>query len=77
MRVNLNRMCLIRELPRGVAAFNEYYRTLHLPPEQYRRMAMQSDGRLKMQLWQVCNIYGGEMFMGPEPPIETELELCD
>ncbi len=75
MLLNINRTVLVREQPRGVVAFNEHYRANGVDPEMYRTMYRQPDGRLKMPLWEVAYVYGSEMYMGPEPPIETTIEV--
>jgi hypothetical protein len=75
MKINLNRECLIRELPRGVEAFDKHFRSLGLIPLEFRSAAKQPDGRLKLPLHAVMHYYGDAMFMGPQPPIEIEIEL--
>ena len=77
MLVNINRQCLIREKPRGVVVFNDHFHHYKLDPEVYRKLYLQPDGRLKMELWQMAFIYGSAMFIGKEPPIETDIEILN
>lgn len=74
MKMNLNDTVLVTEKARGRKAYDAFYRELNLDPNEYRRHAEQPDGRLKMQLWEVMRIYGGECGMGFDPPIETTFE---
>ena len=37
----------------------------------------QKDGRLKMQLWQVMQTFGSQLYLGCFPPFETTIELCE
>lgn len=74
VRFNINDDVLIRLLSRGEEQFAKYYRDLKLDPEQYR--TAHYDGRLKMPLWEVMQIFGPITYMGPEPAFETEVEFC-
>jgi hypothetical protein len=75
MKLNLNQTCLIRELPRGVEQFNAHYRALGLDPETHREHYRSADGRLRMQLWVVMEIYGPAVTICLDPPIEMDIEL--
>jgi hypothetical protein len=75
MKVNVNQQVLIRETKIGKDIYDTYYTSIKLDPEIYRKMQSQPDGRLKMELWQVMQVYGRAIGMGFAIPFETEIEI--
>lgn len=75
MKFNLNDAVIISETPLGVRLFDKQHLDLGLDPEAYRKMYRQPDGRLKLPLFEVMNIYGSGICLGSPTPIETEIEL--
>ena len=75
VKVNINQSCLIRETPVGFALYKKHYQELGLDWSEYRKYDEQPDGRLKLQLWELCRFYGAACANGAPVPFETEIEI--
>jgi hypothetical protein len=72
--VNLNQRFLIRETEHGREVFDRHYRDCGLDPAEYRQHCTQPDGRLRLELWHVMQIYGSSIVMGGPEPFDLTIE---
>ena len=72
MEINLNQQCTVVLTSRGVEALARYYDDICIAmPKKYV-----AGEEYKAELWLIMNIFGGDCYMGPTPPIETVLHLA-
>ena len=71
MNINVNQECTITLRKRGVECLEKHYEELGLElPKKYS-----VGDEYKAPLWDIMNIFGDYIYMGPPPPFDTTIWL--
>lgn len=80
MKFNTNHKVRVKLTDRGRAILLQAHEELNKQwPEVFKDYTPQkedAEGWSEWQLWCLMKDLGGHCVMGPEPPFETEIELC-
>lgn len=62
--LNINADVAFEESPQGRELFDNHFKKLGFPADEYRQAWTNTDGKLHMQLWKVMEIFGPGIAMG-------------
>lgn len=75
IRFNLNDYVLFRITNKGKEVYADYYAGLRLEPPPFQDEHYEGVTWQRMQIWEMCMIFGAAMFMGAVLPVETEMVM--
>ena len=79
MKLNLNNYATVTMQPEGVRILKEYWRSGFpgQPVEEALDLMYPTwrTGAIRIQLWEMCQIFGPHMKMGMVNPLETDIEV--
>lgn len=70
--INLNDTIKFKPTPVGLRLYDRHWRSYKIEPPALKYDA---EGYVSMQLWEVMNIFGGEMGNGLPVPVETRIQV--
>lgn len=75
--VNLNNYVTLKITERGLRVFREYHDRMGLDWEPYAKMNGEAKrgATWRMQMWQVMQIFGPSIYLGCDPPFDTNIVI--